>query len=312
MNVNNIVRSSLVITLRRFLPIVAVLWLWPGAWSAAQSAAPLTVFVSLLPQQQFAQAIGGQHVRVRVMVGPGSSPATYEPSPRQMTELASAQVYWRIGAPFEDAWMPRIAATNPSMRIVDAREGIALRDMQSAAAVFGAEPDHGDHGDHEHGLKDPHIWLSPPLVRHMCERFKDALVKFDPVHEADYRANFERYARQLDRLDADIRRTLANVASRRFMVFHPAWGYFADTYGLAQIPIEIEGKSPGPRTLAAIIDLARREQIHVIFVQQQFARNQAEAVARAIDGRVVAVDPLAVDYLTNLRKVAGLFAAAMQ
>ena len=312
MDVNNRARSGLVMKLRRFLPVVVALWLWPGTWSVAEAPAGLTVFVSVLPQQQFAEAIGGGHVRVHVMVGPGRSPATYEPSPRQMIELAGARLYWRIGVPFEDVWMARIADANPSMRILDARDGITLRDMESAAAVFSAEPVHGGHGDHHHGLKDPHIWLSPSLVKHMCERFKDALIERDPAHAGDYRTNFERYARQLDQLDEDIRRTLANVPSRRFMVFHPAWGYFAHTYDLTQIPIEIEGKSPGPRTLAAIIDLARREHIHVIFVQQQFSRTDAEAVARAIDARVVAVDPLAVDYLSNLRQVAQRFAAAMQ
>jgi zinc transport system substrate-binding protein len=305
-------RSALVMKLRRFLPIVAALWLWPGDPSTAGTATPLTVYVSVLPQQQFAEAIGGQHIRAHVMVGPGRSPASYEPSPRQMIELADARLYWRIGVPFEDVWMARIADANPSMRILDARDGITLRDMESAAAVFSAEPGHGGHDDHVHSLKDPHIWLSPPLVRHMCERFRDALVTLDPAHAADYRANFERYAQQLDQLDADIRRTLTSVPSRRFMVFHPAWGYFAHTYGLTQIPIEIEGKSPGPRTLAAIIDLARHEHIHVIFVQQQFSRTDAEAVARAIDARVVAVDPLAADYMTNLRQVAQRFAAAMQ
>lgn len=271
-------------------------------------AAPLTVFVSILPQQQFAQAIGGDHVHVQVMVGPGRSPATYAPTPRQMAALSDARLYWRIGSPFEQVWMARIEAVNPAMAVVDARDGIRLRHMEPTAAVLGSGAADDDHG---HGLKDPHIWLSPPLVKIMCAHFKDALIRLDPSHRADYEANFRRYVRRLDRLDADIRRTLAGVHQRRFMVFHPAWGYFAATYGLVQIPIQIEGKTPGPRTLAAIIALARRDDIRVIFVQRQFSRIDAETVASAIGGKVVVVDPLAADYLSNLRHVARVFAEAM-
>ncbi|MEJ2346757.1 MAG: zinc ABC transporter substrate-binding protein [Gammaproteobacteria bacterium] len=184
--------------------------------------------------------------------------------------------------------------------------------METTAAVLGAGPGDEPDADHDHGPKDPHIWLDPLLVRHMCRTFKDALVRLDPAHAEDYQANFERYARQLEQLDQDIRRTLSGLGSRRFMVFHPAWGYFAAAYDLTQVPIEIGGKSPGPRTLAAIIGLARRERIRVIFVQRQFSRRDAETIARAIHGKVVAVDPLAVDYMTNLRHVARVFAEAMQ
>jgi zinc transport system substrate-binding protein len=296
---------------RGVLRVAAVMLLAAGAWNAAYGA-PLSVFVSILPQKQFAERIGGQHVQVSVMVGPGRSPATYEPSPRQMGALAGTRLYWRMGSPFEKAWMPRIEAANPAMHVVDARRGIHLRDMETAAAVLGAERSLEPHAHHGHGAKDPHIWLDPLLVRHMCRNFKDALVRLDPAHAADYQANFDRYARRLERLDRDIRRTLSGLASRRFMVFHPAWGYFAAAYDLDQVPIEIGGKSPGPRTLAAVIELARRERIRVIFVQPQFSRRDAETVARDIGGKVVAVDPLAADYMTNLRHVARVFAKAMQ
>jgi len=282
-----------------------------GEAGAAAPPKPIDLFVSILPQKYFAERIGGARVHVSVMVGPGQSPATYDPSPRQLARLGSARLYWRMGVPFEKAWMPRIEAANPHMAILDARDGIDLRNMEQAAQVFGqAEQGAGAH-EHEGG-KDPHIWLSPPLVKIMAARLRNALVALDPAGAAQYRANYAAFAADLDRLNRRIQAQLAPVKTRRFMDFHPAWGYFARTYGLTQIPIEIEGKTPGPRTLARVIDLARRDGVRVIFVQAQFSRRDAQTVAQAIGGRVVALDPLSADYMQNLLQAAHAFREAME
>jgi zinc transport system substrate-binding protein len=273
----------------------------PGAAPAA-ARAPIELFVSILPQQYFVERVGGQHVAVSVMVGPGQSPATYEPTPGQLARLARARIYFRIGVEFEDVWMKRIATVNPNMRIVDLRDGIALRRVDQP---WGGPATPG-------GLADPHVWTSPPRVKIMAATIRDALSQLDPAHHIEYDANYRMFAAELDRLDQEIRAMLTGVQRRAFMVFHPAWGYFADTYGLKQIPIEVAGKEPGARTLTQIIATGRRGQVKVIFVQTQFSRRTARTIAQALGARVVAVDPLAEDYLNNLRRVAGQFAAAMQ
>lgn len=296
--------------MRAGLTLVVVTWALLGvtARAAGALARPIDVFVSILPQKYFAERIGGQRVHVSVMVGPGRSPATYEPTPRQLSALSKARLYWRIGVPFEAGWMGRIEAANPHMRVLDARDGIRLRSMEGAAGLLSGEAPRRMRG----GVKDPHIWLSPPLVKIMCAHLRDTLTALDPAGGARYEANYAAFAAQLDRLNAHIRALFAPVKHRRFMDFHPAWGYFAHTYGLTQIPIEIEGKEPGPRTLIAAIQLAKRERIRVIFVQAQFSRRDAEAVAQAVGARVVAVDPLAVDYPRNMLNVAEAFRAAMR
>jgi zinc transport system substrate-binding protein len=144
----------------------------------------------------------------------------------------------------------------------------------------------------------------------MTATIRDALVELDPANSQDYTNNYNAFAAELDKLDGDIRAILENVPTRQFMVFHPAWGYFADTYGLTQIPIENEGKEPGARALTSLIKQAKDENVKVILVQPQFNKRSAEQVARAIGGRVVAIDPLSPDYLDNLRKVAQLIAEA--
>jgi zinc transport system substrate-binding protein len=188
------------------------------------------------------------------------------------------------------------------MRIVDLRRGIAMRQVDRPWET-PASPG---------GLADPHVWTSPPLVKIIAATVRDTLSELDPAHRAEYGTNYEAFAADLDRLDRDIRVLLQTVPTRTFMVFHPAWGYFADTYRLKQIPIETGGKEPGARTLARVIDTGRREGVKVIFVQAQFSRRAAETIAQDLGARVVAVDPLSEDYLDNLRRVARQFAEAMQ
>jgi zinc transport system substrate-binding protein len=276
---------------------------------ALGSAEPLLVFVSVLPEKTFVEKVGGEHVQVQAMVRPGHSPHTYEPTPHQIAALAQTALYVRIGVPFENAWMARIHSANRDMRVLDARAGIDLRPIE-AHEHAGAAPE--PKGAHQGAIElDPHVWTSPPLVKRMARNIRDALTDLDPAHRDDYARNYAAFAAELDALDGEIRSLLKDVRGGRFMVFHPAWGYFAETYGLTQVPIEKEGKEPGARALTALIEQARREHVKVIFVQPQFSRRYAEQVARAIGGRVVAIDPLAPDYTDNLRRAARSIAEAL-
>ncbi len=265
---------------------------------SAADEKPLSVFVSVVPLQTFVERIGGAEVRVQSMVRPGQSPHTYEPTPRQVAELSAADLYVRIGVPFEDAWLPRIRAANPGLRITDSRQGIALRSRDA-----GRE----DH-DHQDEGWDSHVWTSPALVKLMGAHIRDALSGLRPTQAALFADNYTGFAADLDALDAEIRGRLAHLKDRRFLVFHPAWGYFADAYGLTQVPIEYQGKEPGARALTAVINQARAAGIRVVLVQPQFSPRAAEQVAAALGGRVEAVDPLSADYFGTLRRLAGLIA----
>ena len=282
----------------------------------------MAVFTSILPQKYFVQQIGKEWVDVQVMVQPGASPATYEPKPRQMADLSRAQLYFAIGVPFERAWLEKIAAANPRMKVIHTDRGIEKRAMAAHHHDEGAQEHHdadehrakADHEQdpHEAAGRDPHIWLSPPLVKIQARTIMEALVAQDPAHREIYGANFREFASQIDNLDTDLKKTFAGQAGLTFMVFHPSWGYFAQAYGLRQVPIEIEGKTPKPAQLKALIEHARENHIQVVFVQPQFSTKSAELVAREIGGQVVFADPLAEDWLANLRKVAGKFGAALQ
>lgn len=269
--------------------------------SPAAGAEPLKVFVSVIPQGYFAGRIGRERVEVHVMVKPGANPATYEPKPNQMVTLARTRIYFATGVPFEDAWLPRFASMNPEMRIVRTDRGIEKRAMEDHR--------HADEdplaGHPAEGGKDPHVWLSPPLVMLQARNILDALIREDPSGRAYFEANYKSLIVELVELDAEIRVLFADKRERRaFLVFHPAWGYFAEAYGLRQIPVEVEGKEPKPSELSKLIDHARKEGITAVFVQPQFSTRSAEVIAEAIGGKVLVADPLAGDWAANLRRVA--------
>jgi zinc transport system substrate-binding protein len=265
-----------------------------GRSANPESTDRLQVTVSILPQRYFLERIGGKHVSVSVMVLPGESPATYEPSPEQLRSLSEAEAYVSIGVPFENAWLDRIASANREMMMVDTTEGIDRMPM-------------GGSGDNP----DPHIWLSPRLVKIQARTITEALKELDPEHEATYQANLERFLDDIEALDADIRQSLSDLERRKFMVFHPSWGYFARDYNLEMIAIEVGGQEPSAAELAELIARAKEENIQVIFAQPEFSTKAAETIAEAIDGQVLLIDPLAPDWLSNMREVADTFAEVL-
>jgi len=263
--------------------------------------------VSILPQKYFVERIGGDLVEVAVMVEPGANPHTYEPKPKQMVALAKTAIYFAIGVPFETTWLEKIAAANPNMLVVHTEAGIKKMPMK---AHHHGEPElEKDH----HGIKDPHVWLSPPLVMILARNILQALQKIDPAHRSVYEKNHNDFMEVLVVLDAEIRATLEGEGEGlEFMVLHPAWGYFAQAYGLEQVPIELEGKQPKPAELQYLIQYAKERNIKVIFAQPQFSWQTAQAVAKSINGQVVFVDPLAADWDTNLRQVASRFKSVVK
>jgi len=282
-----------------------------------------TVFVSILPQKFFVQQICMNHVNVEVMVQPGASPATYEPKSSQMKQLATASAYFAIGVPFEHTWLEKIAGVNPEMKIVHTDEGITKLVMNNhhhnqkhrKATHHDAEENdavHHEEEHHHHAGLDPHIWLSPSLVKKQAVIITDALAKILPDKKELFQQNFDDFARKIDALNNELHTTFKDKKGMQFMVFHPTWGYFAHDYGLEQIAIEIEGKEPKPAQLRKLIEHARENNIHVVFVQPQFSTKSAKVVAREIKGEVIAVDPLAEDWLTNMRVVATKFKNALQ
>jgi zinc transport system substrate-binding protein len=268
-----------------------------------------TVFVSIPPQKFLVQRIAGDLVAVEVLLPPGQSPATYEPTPQQMGRLSGASLYFRIGVPFEDRLMQKITDTVPQLEVVDTRQGITMRRMEGGG--HGHAHHHGDHV-HEAGAPDPHTWLSPRLAAVQARTIHGALAGLLPRDADGLQAGLDRLTADLEEADRRAAAVLEPLRGRTIYVFHPAYGYLADAYGLTQVAVESEGKEPGAKRLASIIENMRREGVTVIFYQPQFSRSSAETLARELGGSAVELDPLAEDYLENLELMASVISSALE
>jgi len=256
--------------------------------------------VTILPQRQMLQRLAGDRFDVDVLIPPGFNPATYSPAPDQIRRLSRTRIWFRIGRlPFELNWTSRIASAHPALTIVDTSAGTDWIVPERKGAGGGA------------GV-DPHIWLSPRLAKIQARHMTEALIRLDPENRETYQSRCKSLEEDIADLDANIRSILRDPASRRFLVFHPSWGYFARDYGLFQVAIEKEGKGPAPASLAGTVALARREGLRVVFVQHQFDTTAAEVVAREIGGRVEKLDPLAEDWFTNLEETAKIIGNALR
>lgn len=270
-------------------------------------------FVSILPQSYFVKKIGGEFVDVEVLVGPGQSPATYEPTQKQLAALSKARCFFTIGVPFERSFVSRISRMY-KIEIVKTHAGIELRELQHHSH------DHHDHNhshhDHEHHGKDPHIWLDPILVKKQAQVIADTLSRLLPAHKTYFAKNLQAFHIELSSLDKEIRILLQDISQKTIWVYHPSYGYFCDRYGLLQIAIETEGKSPGAKHLAKLISDAKKQNIRAIFVQKQFMGKSPNAIISALEEhyqaqnqqpalcKTITLDPLAYDYIDNLRSMA--------
>lgn len=273
-------------------------------------AGKMQVAVGVAPMEYLARKLGGDLIQATVLVPAGADAHTYEPKPSQMRAIAGSSLYLSTGLEFEEAWEPRLKGANPKLVFVHADAGLKKLPMPEG---------HEDHrkakGKHGHADDmDPHIWVSPANMVQMAAKVAEALSKADPANAKVYAANLAAFQKEAGALDAELKGLFAGVpaAKRTFLVFHPAWGYFARDYGLTQMAIEFEGKEPSPRRMAAIVGQAKAKGAKAVFVQPQMSQRTAGAVAQAVGAKLVVADPLAPDWDANLRKVAKGFREALQ
>jgi zinc transport system substrate-binding protein len=281
-----------------------------GGTSEPWNGGRLPVVAGVPPLAYLVEQIGAEHVKVDVLVQPGQDPHTFEPTPQQIVALAHAAVFFKIDMPFETVLLEKVREGNPRLRIVDATRGVKKRPMDAPCC---AERETGHHEPETgHGEPDPHVWLSPPLLKTLAANIAAALAVADPPHHRDFERNLAALVDRLDALHRRVQRVLAPYRGHSFYVFHPGFGYFADAYGLRQEAVEAGGHSPTPPELRTLIERARADRVKAIFVQLQYAPQSAQVVAEAIGGRVVVINGLAKDVLADIEDIATKVAAAMK
>ncbi|MCK5134604.1 MAG: zinc ABC transporter substrate-binding protein [Bacteroidales bacterium] len=253
------------------------------------------VSVSILPQQYFIERLAGDGVDVNVMIPPGASPATYEPTVSQLSKLDQSQVYMRIGhVGFEKSWMRKISSVNSSMKVIDLSMGIELIHEEEANHLHG----------HAHGGIDPHVWLSPLNAKIISKNIYNELILLIPGDKEMISARYSELELELDSLHRTISTMLSGLDNRNFMIFHPALSYFARDYDLKQFPLEIGGKSPSPAHMIWMTDLGKEKNISTIFLQKQFDQKNAEALAKEIGAEIVQFNPLDPDWHDQMLYIA--------
>ncbi|MDI9633935.1 MAG: zinc ABC transporter substrate-binding protein [Methanolinea sp.] len=259
-----------------------------------------TAVVTVPPQEEVVREIAGDGWEIVAMVPPGAEPHTYEPPVSTVGRASTADAYFRLGPgllPLEDVLVARLVAQNPRMAVVNMSDGIALLRGGDGGGAGGV---------------DPHVWLSPANLRVMATNVAAALSAMDPDRAGEYAARRDAYLRKVDSCEEAIERNLMGLEGRSFLVFHPAFGYFARDFGLSQVAVEAGGHEPGPAEISRIVTFARENGITVVFAAPQFSTRESEVIAREINGTVALVDPLSPDVTGNLVRISGAIAEGMR
>jgi ABC-type Zn uptake system ZnuABC Zn-binding protein ZnuA len=244
----------------------------------------ISTFVSLV------QAVGGDRVGVSSLVPIGASAEDYQPAPGDIARLHAADILFENGIGLE-SWLAGTVenAKNPNLRIVVLSDGLPHKDT------------------------NPHLWMDPELARAYVRKIRDALIARDPAGRALYTRNAAAEDAKLVALEAWIRGKIATIPaeSRAMIVFHNAWQYYDDRFGLRTIGvIEISpGQEPNPRQLSDLIALAEKNHVKAVFAEPEYSPKLVQALAESAGIKTVqnlyddsiGSDPRVHDYDSMLR-----------
>ncbi|MCF0220708.1 MAG: zinc ABC transporter substrate-binding protein [Fibrobacter sp.] len=265
-------------------------FLWALLLCVPVFAAKLTVAVTLQPYASIVQEIGGSDVDVVALVPPGADPHTFEPKPSSLKEFSKAVAYFSDGSGIDEAWLPRFTGVNKMVKVFALSNGIDW--------IEGGKHHHPEDRD-----LDPHLWTSPLQLQRVAHNVCEALASLDEPHADKYRARSAKLMQRLANQDLELRTTIEKLSpeSRTFIVFHPAYGYFARDYGMTQLTVEVKGKEPKPRDVFDLIKTGKENHVGIVFVQPQFSKRSAATIAKELNAVILETDPLAFDYESNIR-----------
>ena len=247
-----------------------------------------SVVVTIEPQRYFAEKIAGDQFEVYAIVPAGQNPETYDPAPHEMIRIAQSKAYLQIGQiGFEQAWIQTIRQNNPHIKFLDLSKGIHLignDDLHERKTEVDK--------NHYHDGIDPHIWSATASAKIIAQNTLQAFIELDQENQAIYQENYKQLIHEIGETEKQLHEMLDTLTCRTFVIYHPALTYFADEFALKQLSIESEGKEPSVAAMKELIDEAKKANVKVVFVQQEFDRRHAEKVATEIGARTVIINPL--------------------
>ena len=259
------------------------------------------ISVSILPQKYFAGKIAGENYQINVLIPPGASPATYEPSPQQLKNVGLSKVYLRTGEiMFEKNWIAAIKDANPDLTMVNISDGIRFLDVQDHHEQMA------DHSNHDHSGSDPHIWISIKNAYIIARNSYEALLNNFPDDSTHFRKNFMKLNKEIAIVDSAYGSSRSKLKGMDFLIYHPALGYLADEYEMNQYVLEFEGKEPPPSHISETIEIVKKNNIQFIFIQAQFNMDNARAIARETGIEIIQIDPLDEKWNEKILKILSL------
>ncbi|WP_096016714.1 metal ABC transporter solute-binding protein, Zn/Mn family [Campylobacter lanienae] len=265
---------------------------------AVLNAKPV-VSATILPVEYFIEQIGSNSVEITTIVKANADPHSFEPKVSDMKKLEFSDLFFAVGIEYEGVWLPKFSKTYPNLKIINTQANAHM------------PQDHDNHDGHDHEEFDTHIWLDPIMVKDQAKIIAQALSDEYPQNSQIYSQNLDKFNQEIDKLDSYIKDSLKDLKNRKFMVFHPSWGYFAKRYDLTQIAIESGGKEPKPAALARLIKRAKNENIKVIFTSPGFSKKSAELIAKQTGAKLIEIDPLSKEWLENMYKIADIFKSSL-
>lgn len=265
---------------------------------AVLNAKPV-VSATILPVEYFIEQIGSNSVEITTIVKANADPHSFEPKVSDMKKLEFSDLFFAVGIEYEGVWLPKFSKAYPNLKIINTQANAHM------------PQDHDNHDGHDHEEFDTHIWLDPIMVKDQAKIIAQALSDEYPQNSQIYNQNLDKFNQEIDKLDSYIKDSLKDLKNRKFMVFHPSWGYFAKRYDLTQIAIESGGKEPKPAALARLVKRAKDENIKVIFISPGFSKKSAELIAKQTGAKLIEIDPLSKEWLENMYKIADIFKSSL-
>jgi zinc transport system substrate-binding protein len=294
--------------MKKILPILFMFSLLISACSAQTNNPSFTedgrlkISVSIPSIQWLVDQIGGEQVQTQSLTTSGDDPHTYEPSPAQMTALATSDFYFSNGVEFEEVWIPKFSSANSNLQVVDISVGVER--------IPGADHQQ-EEGDEHEGL-DPHIWLSAENMRQIANNIASTLKSADPENSAVYQSNLEKALGIIEDVNNQLTQKLSQTQRQQFLIIHPSLGYFADAFGLQMIPVEVDGQEPSPTQLVDILNASKTYGIHTLFTQTGSNPLNVQMLAeQAGINQIIEIDPMLYDWSANMLFIGDSLQAAL-
>jgi zinc transport system substrate-binding protein len=260
------------------------------------------VYVSIEPQKYIVDRIVDTLLRVEVLLPQGANHETFEPTAKQLRALSSSSLYLSIGLlDFERSLLDKLKSQNTATEFVNLSEGLNL--LEGACS-------HGHNHSHSHGI-DPHVWLSAVEMAKMTRTIQQNLSEKYPQYDSVFTANSSTLLIEIDSLHRFMQKRFEATSTQKFIIFHPAFAYLARDYGIEQLALEEEGKSPSISHMKNVLAQAKSEGIKTIFIQKEFDTAIATVAATDFGGKVVVINPLEYSWLDNMYTMSEMLGKAL-